>query len=283
MARVNRKLLLVGLSALPLACAVWTAAASAQSPEAQAPALLPDLDQQPPEDVDLVVERSGRAVRFLLGFRSAVDNVGSGPLVIDGARADRSEPEMTATQVIRRADGTAERREGIGRLRFVTINSHRHWHLLDFMRYELRTPRGRLVTPSRKTGFCIGDRYDLDFFRQLPGEPARPAYTRECGLRRPDLLRVHEGLSVGYADYYDPHLEGQYVPLTGLLAGRYWLVHKSDPGRTLVEEDETNNASAALVDVRWPRGITRAPRVRVVRICPDTTRCKGDTPTEGVR
>lgn len=242
--------------------AVAGAALSAQS--ASAP-LLPDLVQEQPRD--LGVERAGS--RFRLGFWSGVSNTGAGPLIVEGTRPDRARELMTVAQVVLQGDGAApDRRDGVGELRYTRLPGHRHWHFQDFERYELRR-NGRPVRPARKTGFCLGDRYDAVREGQLAGEPARPPYTRRCGLDRPDLRRIVEGISVGYGDDYLPQLEGQFVDVTGLPRGRYELVHRVNADRRLAESAYDNNQSCVAVALR-PRGRRRAPSVTVLPASPCT-------------
>src|SRR5262245_65095316 len=54
--------------------------------------VLPDLIQRVP--YDLTVTRAGD--RFLLGFASAVSNVGEGPLIVQAERRSRAVPAMRA-------------------------------------------------------------------------------------------------------------------------------------------------------------------------------------------
>ena len=223
---------------------------------------LPDLDQVVPRQLR-VVDSDGR---WLLGFASAVDNVGSRPLVIEGRRANRSAP-MRVWQLV----GARRYRVG-GVLRFVTSEDHAHWHLLRFESYELRTRDGRPLGRDEKTGFCLTD--SLDSGREtLPGEPRRAVWINECGRRRPDLLRVRAGISVGFRDLYEPFVEGQHVEITRLPAGRYVLVHRANPERILREAGYANNAASVLIRIRWPGGFGARPAVRVLARCPDSARC----------
>ncbi len=259
--------------ATALAALAVPAGAPAQD-AAPARMLLPDLDQHPPHQLALRVSRDKR--RIHLGFRSSVGNVGAGPLEIHGVRRSRRSKLMRADQVIRRSDRSTTRRVDVGRLRFETNSDHRHWHLRRFMTYELRTARGfRFVRPSRKAGFCLSDRMNLDLGTRMPGEPAAPVFTRECGIDQPQLLRIREGISVGHSDYYVPSLEGQEIDVTHVRSGRYWLVHRSDPRNKILESDERNNSAGLLVDIRWTRlsGGARRVRVRSLRRCPDGSRC----------
>jgi Lysyl oxidase len=233
---------------------------------------LPDLDQETPRGFTITRVGSGGRRVYVLGFRSAVRNLGDGPLVIDAHRPAPGADTMTADQLIERDGAPQGVLAGAGRLRYVVSPDHRHWHLLGFDRYELRRAGARrAVVRDRKSGFCLGDRYRVTN-RKLPAAPAEPRYTSRCGLAAPGLLGVQEGISVGYGDDYPANLEGQYLRLSGLPPGRYALVHRVNTGRQLRELDYGNNAASVLLELRWRRG---APMVRVLRECPDTGRCDG--------
>ena len=232
--------------------------------------LLPDLDQAAPSEVAIV--QAGDTYRLV--FASAVDNVGRGPLLIEGEREGPAEPAMAVRQLVRRTDGTTREREFEAEIRYVQSETHEHWHLLDFEQYELRRAEsGELVQPDVKTGFCLGDRYETDRGAPLENEPARPVWTEECGRDRPELLSVREGISPGYGDDYAPELEGQYVDVTQVPAGRYVLVHRANPERAFEESDHGNNAASLLIQLRRTTG--EVPTVRVLARCPQSDRCAG--------
>jgi hypothetical protein len=92
-------------------------------------------------------------------------------------------------------------------------------------------------------------------------------------MRQPKLDGLFAGISVGYADRYEAHLEGQFVDLTGLPEGRYVLTHTVNPEQTLIESDYSDNASSLLVGLRWPNGNNELPRVRVWKRCPGAASC----------
>ena len=229
---------------------------------------LPDLDQEPPWDLEITSTGPSTAREHRLGFASAVSNIGDGPLILSGQR-ERSADTMSVEQLIESADAPMAVVEGVGRLRYVRSRDHQHWHLLDFERYELRRVAGARRVSVRKTGFCLGDRYRARG-RAFPAEPPEPRYTGRCGLGATGRLHLVEGISVGYGDNYPASLEGQSLPLTGLAAGRYLLVHRVNAQRRLHESDYGNNAASLLLRLRWRAGI---PRVRVLRGCPDSARC----------
>src|SRR5215210_2422499 len=248
------RLLLRLLPAMLAVALVVPAAIAVSQTSPQGTPLLPDLVQEAPSQ--LVITRAGKAAHatWRLGFRSAVRNVGDGPLIIDGRRPAPGERGMTADQVVEHEGGPMEVIPDVGRLRYVRTPDHQHWHLLGFDRYELRRWRGgRTVVSDRKTGFCLGDRYTA-----TGPPPARrspePVYTSRCGLQRPGLLGIREGISVGYGDDYAANLEGQWLPLDGLRAGRYLLVHRVNADRRLRETSYANNAASLLLRLRWRDG-----------------------------
>lgn len=230
--------------------------------------LLPDLDQAVPSKIEIVAEGDS----YRLVFASAVDNVGAGPLVIEGGRPDREMPAMTVRQLVRRTDGSSRDRAVPGEIRYVRSADHEHWHLLGFETYELRRSEdGTLVEPDAKTGFCLGDRYETDEASRLPGEPRTAVWTEECGRGEPGLLLVREGISPGFGDDYDPELEGQFIDVTNVPAGRYVLVHRANPEQALSESDNENNAASVLLQLRRAGVI---PSVRVLARCPDADTCR---------
>ena len=220
------------------------------------PAPLPDLDQAVPAAV--TIHRQGD--RVLLAFASAVDNVGPGPLVVHAEREPGAEA-MVVRQVL--GGDTVPVR---GELRYVHAQTHAHWHLIGFERYELRDASGRRVLTARKAGFCLGDRYDSHRSRRIPGEPAEPVWTGECGRHEPGLRELDEGISPGYGDDYAPVLEGQYVDVTGL-AGDFVLVHLANPDRMLREASYANNAASVALRLDGRGGL------EILARCPDSDRC----------
>lgn len=220
--------------------------------------LLPDLVQSEPRA--LTVYREGDTWR--LAFLSAVENDGTGPMLLVGRRPDASTPVMTVEQLVRRADGSTSTYPVEGEIRFVQSETHRHWHFLDFERYELLTLSGQGLSRDQKTGFCLGDRYDAAASIELPGEPAQPVWTQECGRGQPERLLVREGISPGFGDDYVPRLEGQWIDITHVPAGRYVLRHRVNAARVLRESDYEDNSASVTFELLWSEAGT--PRIAAV-------------------
>lgn len=219
--------------------------------------LLPDLRHEPPSGF-LVRRAHGRT---LLAFGSAVGNVGQGPLVVNGRRA-RGERLMTVTQELTRADGSVTQVPIAARMKYQP-GGHNHWHLQQFDRFDLRNPAtGAVLRRSPKVGFCLGSRYPVQ--PPVPGAPAMPTINHNCGRYLPGLMRMREGIDVGWTDDYAALVEGQSIDVTGLPAGRYLVVHQADPGRLLIVGDRTDDTSYALVELSSPRSAGGLPGVTVV-------------------
>jgi hypothetical protein len=222
--------------------------------------LLPDLDQRPPTQIAV----ANIAGRYKLGFTSAVDNIGRGPVWIRGVRAGRT---MTARQLVRTAEGGRESHVDAGVLRYTWSSTHTHWHLIHFERYELRRARGFvLVGRDRKSGFCLADHYGT----ARRARPGRPFFLGNCAHGAPGARTVEQGSSVGYTDRYPAHYHGQNIDLTGIPAGIYVLVHRANPDGWLRERRYDNNAASVRLRLTRAGGVAR---VVVLRSCEDVERC----------
>ena len=221
----------------------WTVVEESISPARGT--LLPDLDQQAPSGI--LVLRMG--TRMKLGFTSAVDNVGDGPIHIRGTRLGAART-MRADQLIHRRDGTFRVVSEIGRLAYEPHPPHFHWHLEPYESYELRrsvrqrTRRSRpqeRVLPARPLGTrsaAAGHRRRAaEVRRQLRG-----AATGGTTGRRGVVGRVTPTAIPGF-------FHGQDIDITGLEPGLYVLVHRANPERRIRELRYSNNAASALIRI----------------------------------
>jgi serine protease len=257
------------LATFALVMCLYASPARSGAPSAE---LLPDLDQEIPSELQVTKTTASRGEpSYVLGFRSAVRNIGEGPLVIKGHRSP-SESAMTADQLIERGDGSSDVVAGIGSLRYVRSYDHQHWHYLSFDRYELRrAASSRVLVRDKKTGFCLGDRYRATNVR-ISNPAPQPVYVGRCGFANPGLDTIDEGISPGYGDDYSAFLEYQDLPLDRLENGRYVLVHRVNSDRKIHELSYANDAASVLLDLRWRHGV---PHLRLMASCPDSARCDG--------
>jgi hypothetical protein len=247
------------------------------APKAQAGDVLPDLDQLVPDLISVRSQVVGDRQVFRLGFASASSNVGSGPLTLHGFRHGKSNPLMQVDQLVKRSGNTQPRLiRGVGVMRYTVQPDHRHWHFLGYERYELRNALNARI-PRRydhKSGFCLGDRFALAHAKQdLPNFNPMPMQGDTCGLKQPGAVNMFAGISVGYADRYAPHIEGQYIDVTGLPSGAYVLSYRVNADHRIVESNYANNASSVLLSLSWVRGHRHLPRLKILRRCPSSASC----------
>lgn len=285
MPRTRTRLIGLGLAtATMLGCAIGVAGNPAA---AQAPTLvpqLPDLVQVTPRQVSVIKQRSHGKKRYRLIFASAAENRGfgdngGGHLVLVGHRPDVGTRTMVVDQYVDMFDPQTGQTPtqavfpGVGRMHFVVSSDHRHWHFIHFERYELRRVSDfRRVARDRKTGFCAGNRYRVGGAHAAQQRITDQDFDTHCARDQPERLSVTTGISVGWGDDYKALLEGQYIDVTKLRSGRYWLVHRVNDDKTMRESDYDNNAASVLVKLKRRSG--RKPTVRVLRRCPGQERCQ---------
>ena len=220
---------------------------------------LPDLDQRAPSQLQVSLLDG----RYKLGFASAVDNVGLGPLWIRGVRVGST---MQARQRVRIVGGAVETSLDAGAIRYTWSASHSHWHLLRFERYE----PGALATTSSSRATAraasaspttTGTPAACDRRRRSSSATAGKASPSEDG-RAGLLSRLHRPLP--------GHFHGQNVDLTGVPAGIYVLVHRANTDGFLRERRYDNNVASVRLGLTRRVGV---PAIRVLRVCGGSERC----------
>ena len=231
--------------------------------------LRPDLEQQAPSELSVLESRG----RFLLGFRSATDNVGHGALEVEAFRPNPALPTMQTVQRVRLAGGGSRVFRRVGFLRYTYSASHDHWHLMGFQRYELRRAEDHsLLLRDRKSGFCLTDRWG-NAAAGFTGRRKRPVYTDYCARGNTKAQSVMQGTTVGYSDVYPAHFHGQNLDVTRIPPGTYVLVHRASPNLLLRELRYENNASSIRIRISWPKGRSNEPAIRILARCPASERC----------
>jgi hypothetical protein len=201
---------------------------------------LPDLLTLPPSDLKIVtLPDGGRELRL----SNTIWNKGVGPLELEGA----FNPETQKTRVEQHFSSLGG--ETFTRLvgEFIWHFAHDHWHFEGFSIYELWSlaPDGeldKLVSSSEKVSYCVIDtdivdreRDDFSPYRRYVG----------CG-------QALQGLSVGWGDTYESHLDGQSIHLPALQDGFYALRSTANPDAILLEADYDNNTALVYLEIRGP-------------------------------
>jgi hypothetical protein len=201
------------------------------APAAAASDLLPNLVADPPANAELDVNMG----QLLLRFDGFVHNAGQGPLEVHGQRATTADP-MVAYQRIYRTDGSTYDVAMPGaQFVYAANDGHQHWHLQNVAAYSLwNYAKTHSVAPADKVGFCMADSEHVDPFgpttayysdNPAPGVPSRAF----CEKNNPDALSVFEGISSGWRDLYEKTLVFQWVDVSDVAPGVYWLREDVDP------------------------------------------------------
>ena len=209
--------------------------------------LLPDLRMDEPRDPRINIDQAGQ---HLLKFATAIWNIGEGRLQI---RLVEEEPGLQyAYQDLLDANGKVVESQLVGEM--LWHPEHNHYHMKDVIVYELRSgsPRGPVVASSGKISICFID------FKHIPGWPqtAAPNYKFE------ECYGTVYGITPGWMDEYPSFLPYQWIDITGVADGAYYLVQTVDINRTLKELDdgvELNNTNFIKIQLA-----NNARNVRVV-------------------
>jgi len=176
-----------------------------------------------------------------LRFNNTVRNLGPGRLEIQGNPKPPKKREPTAVRDIYQnlydapVGGTQ-----VAHLRVhadtIYHAGHHHFHFANFAEYLLVKQDGSVQKQGSKTSFCIMDT------THFTGSFA--AQYQSCGGEL-------QGLTTGWGDTYDASLVDQWVVLgkNRLADGEYTLQSTADPGKKLVEADETNNIAVTSFTV----------------------------------
>ena len=167
---------------------------------------------------------TGTGKRTLIRFDVSAANRGTAPMVLGDPRSNATLFEYSAC--------------------------HRHYHFSGYALYELfgsdpaTTTSAPLVT-GRKQAFCLED------FERDPGTPTAGPAVYTCS---------NQGISVGWADTYGSYLDGQWLDITGVQPGRYWLKVTINPYNVSSSPiyDPTSDAAKAITESSYSDNVAVA-------------------------
>jgi hypothetical protein len=181
----------------------------------------------------------GVGARKLLRFGVFARNTGTADMVL-GAPADH--PEL-----------------------FVFSACHGHFHFDSFARYELRH-RGlpEAVVAGQKRSFCVQDSQAFSAVPRPCLVDADCAGRGRCGQNRTCRYDCeHQGIQVGFGDYYPRTLDCQWLDVTDVPPGSYDVAVLLNPARLLPESDFDDNLATVGVTIEGPSDLHPAPRIRL--------------------
>ena len=113
---------------------------------------------------------------------------------------------------------------------------HQHYHLKDFMKFELVNQSTGAVTAGRKEAWNL-----VDVSRFDPWAPENP----EGGIQT---------ISAGWADIYGSGTPGQWIDVTDVAPGDYLLRIMVNPSRRYQEADYENNTTVIRLTIPADNG-----------------------------
>ncbi len=127
---------------------------------------------------------------------------------------------------------------------YVNADGHHHWHLQHVAKYSLWNASQTVeVAPAEKVGFCLEDSEHIEYKKGNQPTPEAPVYSDDvapyrdfCQRYLPNATSVYEGISPGWRDKYGSELGFQWVDISDVLPGEYWLREEVNPDKVIKEE-----------------------------------------------
>jgi hypothetical protein len=197
---------------------------------------LPDLRMAPLTDFRIVTQGGRR----LLRFTAMMVNVGQGHFEVRGRRNSTADDTMSVNQVIFNSAGGSRQVATLAEARY-SGDGHDHWHVQDMMSYAMWPVSGAATFQrGAKVGYCFLDTNAWDL--SLPGA-RQSSYYREswCGTQATLTNRV--GISLGWGDSYPWSFALQWIDITGMPAGDYYVRSIVDERNLFLETSNGNNCT----------------------------------------
>ena len=192
--------------------------------------------------------------RNLLRFSTAVANMG-GPVALTSSNsAVDQQGRQIVTQTVYKYDPVSnsyqqdyQREAG----RFVWHSGHGHFHMESYAWYRLRhndngQPGAVVTRPDGtpavgdKIGFCLINILST-FTRPDNGQSSNTVMGYSGAGQPSNGCGFQQGISTGRADVYDSIYDGQWIDVTGVPNGNYFLEVTLDWGDAIQESNDANN------------------------------------------
>lgn len=195
------------------------------------------------------VNNQGDGPAILISGRPGIDPIPSGAPITSWVNPDGSQNVLQALYEFNGNLFTFSQYVAAGR--FTYHNGHGHFHFNGYayyrLRYNVNGQPGDYVQRSdgtgaigEKVGFCLININSSFVMENGQSSTTLPGYNRPgqpstgCGLL--------QGIHVGYADVYSSSLSGQWIDVTGVPNGQYFIEVELDAEHAVMETNETNNA-----------------------------------------
>jgi hypothetical protein len=205
-----------------------------------------------------------------LRFTSDVQNTGAGPvrvgiplLTADASGQPQSgyvPGDCHAVQYVTSAAGSAVTRPA-GDCEFHPEHGHFHYDaLVGYSLHALDATGGigPAVSVSHKESFCLTDDDYFGYGTAGPNGPRQNVGQPDCNLPRSITTPtggpgsgtyVTEGISPGWGDVYTWDTPDQYIDVTNVPSGTYWVVEETNPSGSLLVAGPEQTCSATEIQL----------------------------------
>ncbi|MGH7179216.1 MAG: lysyl oxidase family protein [Tepidisphaeraceae bacterium] len=235
------------------------------------------------------IDQTSQGGRTLLRFGTQANNMGAGPAILISGNSGDAIPSGAPITSWIAANGSQNVIQAVyhydsvanlftlhhylasGQLTYHP--GHGHFHFDGYAYYRLRQnvggvpgdyvnrPDGTGVVGA-KTGFALINlvsSFTLPNGQNsstLPGYASATSPASATHGQPPTSGGLTQGIHVGHADVYGSSLEGQWLDVTGVPNGSYFLEVSLDGENSIIETDEANNAKnfAVTLNVNPPSG-----------------------------
>jgi len=199
------------------------------------------------------IDKTEQPGRNLLRFSTAVGNMGDGPIILSsGANDVNPDGTQNVTQTIyARSGNTFVANRSRLAAKFVWHQGHGHFHYEGYADYRLLTSVNGQPGPiavradgtpavGDKVGFCL---INIGSSFIMPGTSTSSTTLPNFGLAGQPSTSCGflQGIHVGKTDVYSSIYDGQWIDVTGVPNGQYFLEVTLDGSNTVLEKNETNN------------------------------------------
>ena len=184
----------------------------------------------------LQIDTTEIAGRTLLRFSTEVANAGAGPLEIWGGATSGD-----SQQVFQRIYQEGGQSRDILAGEFIYHANHGHIHFEGFASYDLVSDNGDVIASGGKTSFCL-----INIRQPFADVTANADVVHGRGGNNCGQI---QGLSAGYSDVYSASLPDQWIDITNVSDGSYWLEVEADPDNRILESDESNNSTRIRIAI----------------------------------
>jgi Lysyl oxidase/Bacterial Ig domain len=206
---------------------------------------------------------------LLLRFDGYIHNKGPGAMEMRGSQRVGTTMTQTAQRIYRTDGSFYDDTSRHADIVWEPADTHNHWHLKAAARYSLwDSTKSFEVAPAMKVGFCAGD---VEYVEGPDNAYYTYAISGICAQGQPTASSTFMGVGAGWRDRYSASTAFQWVDVTDVQPGTYWIRTEVDPQDYVKETDETNQPAFTTASSTVPGYRAKAVDAGVVSVSAPTT------------